>query len=136
MRKPKFGYCALTADFLHIGHINFINQCVAKCDILNVGVMSDECVRKYKGKSPIMSDFDRMELVKSIKGVQWVYLQNSFEFDEQWLLTLMKMHGKNFVIFDTEEHRRKGADIIIPKTPGISSTMYKERNENPNLGEL
>ncbi len=136
MKKPKFGYCALTADFLHIGHIRFIEQCAAQCNILNIGIMSDECVEKYKGKRPIMSQIQRMELIKSIKGVQWVYLQNSFEFDEKWLLTLMKIHGKNFVVFDSDEHKRKGADIIIPRTKGISSTQYKEKNDNINISQL
>ncbi len=136
MKLPKFGYCAVTADFLHIGHIRFIQECVSKCHILNVGVMSDECVKKYKGRYPIMNESDRLELVRSIKGVQWTYLQNSFEFNEKWLLSLMKFHGRNFVIFDSEEHKRKGADIIIPRTKGISSSKFKEENENINTSQL
>lgn len=135
--KPKFGYCALTADFLHIGHIKFIQACVERCYILNVGVMSSDCVKKYKGKYPIMSDAERMELVRNIKGVDWVYLQDSFQFDEKWLLELMKIHGKDFVIFDSDEHKRPGADIIIPRTLNISSTKFREQQDDYfNFGQL
>lgn len=128
--KPKFGYCALTADFLHIGHIKFLQQCASRCHILNVGVMSSDCVKRYKGKYPIMSDAERMELVRNIVGVEWVYLQDSFQFDEKWLLELMKIHGKNFVIFDSDEHKRPGADIIIPRTLNISSTKFREEKDD------
>lgn len=136
-KLPKFGYCALTADFLHVGHTRFIKTCASKCKILNVGIMSDECVKQYKGKLPILSQHVRMELVSEVKGVQWVYLQNSFEFkDERWLMELKKFQKKNFVIFDGEEHNRKGADILIPRTTGISSSLFKEKNEGTDLSKF
>lgn len=121
----KFGYCGMTADFLHIGHINFLRACRSHCDRLIVGVMADECVEIYKGRRPLMNVLDRQKMVQSIKYVHCTIIQTEFEFP--YVVKMLKIfYGKDFVVFDSEEHRRKGTDIVIPKTMGISSTLLKE----------
>ena len=123
--KPKYGYCAVTADFLHIGHIRFIKACADQCQKLIVGIMTDECVVKYKGRKPIMNQLERKEIVESIKYVHVCHYQDEFEFNHT--IDRMKLfHKEEFVIFCNDEHNRKGADVIIPKIKGISSTLFKE----------
>ncbi len=124
MTKAKYGYCAVTADFLHIGHINFLNKCQAHCEHLIVGVMSDQSVKKYKGRAPIMKFADRKKIIESLKIPFQVFVQDSFEFPHQ-VKRLKDFHGKDFIIFDTSEHKRKGYDILIKRTPGISSSMLR-----------
>lgn len=129
--KALFGYCGMTADFLHIGHINFLRSCKSHCDRLIVGVMADECVQIYKGKRPLMNVIDRRAMIQSIKYVHCTIIQTEFEFP--YVVTMLKIfYGKDFVICDSEEHKRKGTDIVIPKTPGISSTLFKERDAHTN----
>ncbi len=133
MKKSDYGYCAVTADFLHIGHLNFIKQAKEQCKSLIVGIMSDECVKEYKGKYPLMSQNQRMELVRNLRCVDSVHLQNTFQFDHH-VLRLKEFYGKKLTIFDSEEHNRQGADIYLKRTEGISSTQYK--NENINNSQL
>lgn len=113
------GYCAVTADILHIGHIRFINDCKSKCDFLTVGIMTDECVKKYKGEYPIMNQEQRKEIVLNLKSVDNAMFQDSFEFSFQIISTC--------TIFDSEEHKRPGAIFYIPRTEGISSSQIKEK---------
>ena len=114
-----YGYCALTADFLHIGHINYLLECREKCKWLIVGIMSDDCVEKYKGRKPIMNQNQRADIVRYLSMVDEVWLQKTFEFP-RWIIK-----DYNFTIFDSDEHKREGADIIIPYTKGISSTLKR-----------
>ena len=119
-KTKKIGYCALTADILHYGHIIFLTKCREYCNYLIVGVMTDECVKKYKGELPTLPLFHRLILVRSLKMVDLVIHQTEFEFN----LKLLKSIGVN-VIFDSEEHKRKGADYYFPYTTNISSSQIK-----------
>ncbi len=113
----KKGYCAVTADILHEGHINFINKCKLMCDFLTVGIMSDECVKQYKGAYPIFNQYRRLVIVSNLKTVDAVILQEQFEFP---------ILDKDTIIFDSIEHKRQGTDCYIPKTEGVSSSDIKK----------
>lgn len=126
MKLPRFGYCAVTADILHIGHINFIKKCKSKCEHLIVGIMSDECVKKYKGKIPVINEKERALIIGSLKDVYKIYCQNTFDFPH-YVFRLKDIYGKDFIVFDCEEHKRKGADLYFKRTKGISSTDIKRK---------
>ena len=131
MEKARFGYCAVTGDFLHIGHLRFMKKCKDKCENLIVGIMTDECVKQYKGKKPIMNIKDRTEIIKSLSFVYRVYPQSTFEFPHA-IMRMKTVNEGDFIIFDSTQHKRKGADILIPYTNKISSTIYKEKNACTN----
>lgn len=88
--------------------------------------MTDKCVEGYKHKKPMMKQNDRRKIIDSLKPVYKTIFQDSFEFPRH-VIRLKKLHGKNFIIFDSKEHCRKFADIVIPRTQGISSTLFKKR---------
>ena len=87
-----------------------------------VGIMTDNCVKNYKGEYPLFPQMYRMIMVNNLKPVDKTIYQNDFEFD----LKLLK-HYKVDLIFDSEEHQRKGADICFPYTEGISSSKIKRK---------
>ncbi len=129
--KTIYGYCGMTADFLHIGHINLLKECRKKCDYLVVGIMSDECVKEYKGHYPLMDQNSRVEIVQNLSLVDFVVIQKTFEYPQEII------DDEEIIIFDSPEHKRKGADIIIPRTEGVSSTQFRERaNENINNSQF
>lgn len=131
MNKLIYGYCGMTADFLHVGHIRFLRRCKGHCDHLIVGVMSDDCVEQYKGKRPIMNERERQEILRAIEDVDSVTLQTTFEFPKQIV------DDPDFVVFDSDEHRRIGADIIFTRTAQISSSQFKEEQDDYfNSGKL
>ena len=132
--KAKFGYIGMTADFFHIGHLNVLKECKKHCKMLSVGIMTDACVLSYKHKKPVMNQNQRREIIDSLKIVDHTMFQCTFEFPHE-VLRLKEFHGKNFIIFDSVEHCRENADILIQRTPIISSSLYK-KYENPNIGKL
>lgn len=71
----KIGYTTGTFDMFHIGHLNILRQAKAMCDHLIVGVSTDELVREYKHKSPIIPFEERMEIVRAIRYVDEVVPQ-------------------------------------------------------------
>ena len=45
------GYTSGVFDLLHRGHINYLNLCKEKCDVLYVSVDTDHIVKMKKGSS-------------------------------------------------------------------------------------
>ena len=75
----KIGYTSGVFDLLHPGHIDSLNRAKALCDILVVGVNSDESVRSYKGElRPIQDSHSRASIVDAIGIVDFVFV-----FDER-----------------------------------------------------
>jgi len=63
--KRIIGYAFVVADLLHYGHLNFFKECKKHCDVLIVGVYTDELTESYKRK-PIIPFEYRIELIKSM----------------------------------------------------------------------
>ena len=123
---PLLGYCAVTCDFIHVGHINFLRQAKSLCQKLIVGVMTDKYVLNHKKRKPIMNQNQRAQMVYSIKYVDRVVFQDSFEFPHN-VFRAREFWGKDkYIIIDSYEHKRKGSDVIIRRTEGISSTRIRK----------
>lgn len=58
-------------DLFHVGHLEAINQCVKLGDRVIIGVTGDEDASGYK-RPPIISQDNRIAVVKAIKGVDKV----------------------------------------------------------------
>ncbi len=67
-----------TFDLFHIGHLKILERAKQEGDYLIVGVSSDELNNK-KGKEAIFSLEDRLEIVKAIKYVDEVFIEESLE---------------------------------------------------------
>jgi len=64
-------------DLFHKGHLRTIDESKNNGDILIVGIDSDNLVKRLKGLSrPIIKDLDRLEIVKSIKTVDFAFILN------------------------------------------------------------
>ena len=69
------GYTCGVYDYIHIGHINLLKNAKSLCDVLIVGLSTDECV-KYKFKNTIIDYESRKVILESIKYVDTVIPQN------------------------------------------------------------
>ena len=100
---------------------------------LVVGIVSDEAVEEVKGRSPILSFSERLELAQSIRYVDVVVRQD----DYSPLHNLQKI--KPNILMESESHTedqleasRKcmddigGRTIIMPYFKGQSSTNIKQ----------
>jgi glycerol-3-phosphate cytidylyltransferase len=134
MAKYKIGYTTGVFDMFHIGHLNILKKAKALCDYLIVGVSTDELVREYKHKTPIIKFNERLNIVSSIKYVDKALAQTSMNKIDAWnnLHFDVMFHGsdwENSEMYNkiVEEFRQVGVDVIfLPHTPGTSSTFLKE----------
>ena len=138
MKKYKKGYTSGVYDMLHIGHINIFKNAKKYCDYLLVAVSTDEVVIKNKNKEPIIPFKDRIEIVSSIKYVDEVVSQDSY--DIQGKIDAVKKHNINVVFVGSDwkntekwnaiekELKNIGCDVVyLPHTDGISSTMLRKK---------
>lgn len=70
-------YVEMTADFLHHGHINILNEARKYGDVI-VGLLTDEAVAYYR-RIPLLSFAQRKKILENMKGISEVVPQNSYD---------------------------------------------------------
>ena len=133
MKRYKIGYTSGVYDMFHIGHLNILRRAKEQCDLLMVGVSTDELVREYKNKTPIMPFEDRFEIVKAIRYVDMAVPQKTMDKIAMWKEHPFDVmfHGDDWKGTDLyqgyiEQFKQVGVDVIfLPHTEGISSSMLR-----------
>lgn len=88
-KKRIIGFTSGTFDFLHAGHVDYLEKVKMQCDILIVGVNSDESVKKYKGLNrPIIPERSRAKIIAALEVVDYVFIFE--ERRNQQNITLLK----------------------------------------------
>ncbi|MCG7532997.1 adenylyltransferase/cytidyltransferase family protein [Psychrobium sp. MM17-31] len=131
MRIITFG----TFDVFHVGHVNILERARAKGDYLIVGVSSDALNMSKKGRNPIYSQEDRIHILKSLRCVDEVFVEESLELKEQYLIE----HKADMLVMGDDwegkfDHLKHVCDVVyLPRTPSISTTETIEIVKNlPN----
>ncbi len=138
MKKYKIGYTQGTFDMFHIGHLNLINHAKEQCDYLIVGINSDNLVKEYKNKIPVIPQNERLEIICNLKSVDKCILTDT--------LDKVKIYNKEkfnavFIGDDWKGNERwqitknqlsiLGIDVVfLSYTQGISSTILKNKLKN------
>ncbi|MCL2096538.1 MAG: adenylyltransferase/cytidyltransferase family protein [Oscillospiraceae bacterium] len=140
------GYTTGAFDLFHIGHLNILRRAKEMCGYLIVGVSTDELVREYKGKTPVIPYEERRAIVEAIKYVDEVVPQETR--DKVEALEKLRFNSmfvgddwKGSPLFeDTEKIFKKyGADIIyLPYTKETSSTLIRRvlQEAAKNIGNI
>ncbi len=69
------GFTSGVFDILHRGHVEYLEKAKSLCDILIVGINSDQSVRANKGElRPIIGESDRARVVAGISAVDHVFI--------------------------------------------------------------
>jgi len=71
-------------DLCHYGHILMFKECKEHCDYLIVGITTDELAMSVKGEKPFISFEERVEIVESIKFVDEVVPQTTYNKMKAW----------------------------------------------------
>ena len=66
----KTVYVAMSADIIHNGHINLINE-ASKLGEVTVGVLKDEAIASYK-RLPLLPYENRKSIIENIKIVPFI----------------------------------------------------------------
>ena len=118
-----------TFDLLHIGHINMLNKCKKYGDKLIVGVSSDNLNYKKKNRYPIFKQEDRIEIIKNIKCVDEVFLEESLEQKENYI---RNYKADIFIIGDDWKGKFDNMDkledkyLVLPLYPRMKLTDVKK----------
>ncbi len=77
--KKTIGFTSGAFDLMHAGHADYLEKAKALCDVLIVGVNTDDSVRSYKGSDrPVVPEQYRIRVVAALESVTYV-----FSFDER-----------------------------------------------------
>jgi len=121
-------------DLLHPGHVDVLCAARACGDVLIVGINSDDSVRRLKGPDrPVRTEADRAYVLASFRCVDAVTV-----FDEDTPLELVRLlrpdvivkggdYSESTVVGAPEVRARGGDVVIVPLTPGQSTTSIIER---------
>ena len=135
MKKYKIGYTTGVFDLFHIGHLNILRRAKEQCEHLIVGVSTDELVKDYKHKTPVIPFEERIQIVEAIRYVDEVVPQTSMDKFAAWerLHFDAIFHGddwKGSAMYNEIEQKLNavGVDMVFLKhTQGTSSTEISKK---------
>lgn len=121
----RLGYAYVVADILHVGHLRHLMNCKALCDVLVVGVLTDEATMEKKPQ-PIISFEERMLIVDALECVDVVFAQDTYS-------PLGNVNCvKPDILFESESHDNPcpnfyGKTIVMPYYSLQSTTFIKQK---------
>lgn len=146
MSNRKTVYVGMSADLIHPGHLNIINE-AAKLGDVQIGLLTDMAIASYK-RLPYLSFEQRKMIVEAIKGVQNVVAQETLDYRpnlERYKPDYV-VHGDDWKEGVQRKTRQEVIDILakwngklveIPYTANISSTKLnkaiKEIGTTPDI---
>ena len=117
-----------TFDIFHVGHLAILQRAKALGDRLVVGVSSDRLNLQKKQRNPIYSESERIAILRNIKDVDDVFLEESLEekaeYIQNYRADILAMGDDWEGHFD---HFRDICEVVyFPRSPSISTTEIIE----------
>ncbi len=113
-----------TFDVLHVGHIRVLQRAAELGDRLVVGVSADELNIAKKGRAPVFSQEERLEIVGSLKMVDEVFVEESLEKKRDYIVE----HGADVLVMGDDwagkfDWVSDVCEVVyLPRTPSVSTT--------------
>lgn len=117
-----------TYDVFHIGHVNILERAAELGDYLIVGVSSDALSYKKKQRYPLYCQDDRVKIIRSMKCVDDVFIEESLEDKARYI----EMKNADLLVMGNDWEGRfdwvkPWCEVIyLPRTPSISTTEIIE----------
>ena len=108
----------------HVGHIRVLQRAAALGDKLVVGVSADALNIAKKGRAPVYSQDERMEIVASLRVVDEVFVEESLELKRDYILE----HGADVLVMGDDwtgkfDWVSDVCEVVyLPRTPSVSTT--------------
>ena len=118
-----------TFDVFHVGHLRVIQRAAALGDRLVVGVSADALNLSKKGREPVFTQAERLEIVAALKPVDAVFVEESLELKRDYILE----HGADILVMGDDWAGKfdEFGDICevhyLSRTPAISTTALIEK---------
>jgi choline-phosphate cytidylyltransferase len=118
-----------TFDVFHVGHLRVIERAASLGDRLVVGVSADALNERKKGRAPVFSQAERLEIVAALRAVDEVFVEESLEQKREYILR----YGADVLVMgdDWKGKFDEFEDVCtvhyLPRTPAISTTALIEK---------
>jgi choline-phosphate cytidylyltransferase len=118
-----------TFDVFHIGHLRVLERAAALGDRLVVGVSADALNLKKKGRLPVFSEGERLEIIAALRPVDQVFLEESLEQKRDYILE----YAADVLVMGDDWAGKfdEFGDICkvhyLTRTPAISTTAIIEK---------
>lgn len=131
-------YTGGTFDLIHSGHVNFLRSC-AEIGNVTVALNTDEFIESYKGKPPIMSYKERLDVLSEFRSVKNIIPNTNGADSKETILNASPdiiAIGSDWARKDYYKQMGFTQDwldeyqimlMYIPYTKGISTTELKRR---------
>jgi glycerol-3-phosphate cytidylyltransferase len=113
-----------TFDVFHVGHVRVLERAAALGDRLVVGVSADELNMRKKGRAPVYSEDERMEIVRALRVVDEVFVEESLEQKRDYIVE----HGADVLVMGDDwtgkfDWVSDVCEVVyLPRTPSVSTT--------------
>ena len=117
-----------TFDVFHVGHVRVLNRSATLGDRLVVGVSSDKLNFVKKGRHPVFTQEERLEIVANVKAVDEVFIEESLEQKRDYVLE----HQADILVMGDDwsgkfNHLNDICQVVyLPRTPSVSTTAIIE----------
>ena len=118
-----------TFDVFHVGHLRVIERAAALGDRLVVGVSADALNLRKKGREPVFTQRERLEIVAALRMVDEVFVEESLELKREYI----EQYDADVLVMG-DDWRGKFDEfgdicevVYLPRTPAISTTALIEK---------
>ena len=117
-----------TYDIFHVGHVNIIERAKLHGEHLIVGVSSDKLNIAKKGRPPVYTEDDRQHIIRSMRCVDEVFLEESLELKADYI----KYYNADILVMGDDwqgkfDHLKDLCRVVyLPRTPSVSTTEIIE----------
>lgn len=129
-RRYPVGYASGVFDMFHIGHLNILRRARDRCDLLVVGVASDEYVGGLEGRHPVIPFVERLEIIAAMGIVDEVVADHSEDKRLVW-------ERRQFdVIFKGDDWRGTSKGLRLEgdmKTLGVDVVYFPYTNHTSSV---
>ena len=113
-----------TFDVFHVGHIRVLQRAAELGDRLVVGVSADALNMAKKGRAPVYTQDERMEIVSSLRCVDAVFVEESLEQKRDYIIE----HDADVLVMGDDwtgkfDWVSDSCEVVyLPRTPSVSTT--------------
>ncbi len=113
-----------TFDVFHVGHVRVLQRAAELGDRLVVGVSADALNIAKKGRPPVFTQDERLEIVSALRVVDAVFVEESLELKRDYILE----HGADVLVMGDDWAGKFDwvgdvcEVVYLPRTPSVSTT--------------
>ncbi len=113
-----------TFDVFHVGHVRVLERAAALGDRLVVGVSADALNVAKKGRPPVFTQDERLEIIAALRVVDEVFVEESLEQKRDYILK----YGADVLVMGDDwagkfDWVSDVCEVVyLPRTPSVSTT--------------